>query len=310
MPRFYGEERFQNPALARTAKYDTVVVGTSMSENISMDELKSQYGISAIRQTFAGSSVYEQREGLDVAIRTGQVKSVIWELNFTSFGGYVDKPKDSKAIFPTYLYDTNPFNNIEYLLDPVEMGRAWGIVTNPLPYNGSVVDYEHEKLNQWATWFSYGEDVVMADFEQQEAKGAFDATSSVANTYAWDKIYNNLKVNVFDVVEANPDIEFTFYLAPFSYLEHVSYDMMGIFQNELKFRGTLQYQLSKYNNVKLFDFQADGDIINNLDYYKDKMHYNTTITDRVVNTLLTGQATTRGEFEANQEYLRQLVVSE
>ena len=307
MPRFYPQERYQNPAIARTHEYDMVIVGTSMSENISLDKLKKQYGVNAIRQTFAGSSVYEQRMGLEVAIGTGQVKKVIWELNFTSFGGEIDKPKDSKMIFPEYLYNKNPLDDVKYLLDPVQMGRAWQIYRNPLPYSESVVNYEHEILNKWENWFQYGEEYVLADFAEMRAKGELDVTEKISKRFAWEKIYDNLQVNIFDIVGKNPNIEFTFYLAPFSVLEHVAYKMQGIFDEEMKFRAVCFYQLSRLANTKLFDFQGDKEVVENLNYYKDKMHYNRAITNNILWTVMTFEGTPEEQFEENQVYLRTCV---
>ena len=307
MTRFYPEERYQNPAIAHSYKYDTVVVGTSMSENISIDKLKSDYGLNAIRQTFAGSSVFEQRSGLDVALRTGQVKNVIWELNFTSFGGADNKPKDSKAIFPYYLYDNNPFDKVEYLLDPVQLERAWQIVTNPLPQSTLISNHEMEILNVWETWFPYGAQYVWADFNQQRGNGAFDNTTAVQSTYSMTNIDNNFVTNVFDVVKANPNVQFVFYFAPFSVLEHASYEMQGIFENELEFRKLAFYGLSQFNNVRVIDFQGDNDTITNLDLYKDKMHYSPVVTNDVLYTIMSGFDTKPSEFEFKQNDLINIV---
>jgi len=306
MPRFYTQERFQNPAIAHSFSYDTVICGTSMSQNVSLRTLRETYGFNPIRQTFAGSSAFEQASGLNVAIKTGQVKSVIWELNFTSFGGEVDTPKDSKAVFPDYLYNENCIDNYKYLLDPVQIRRAWQVVTNWLPYNGVVTDYESENLNKWESWFTYGEDIVVADFKDRLNKGEFEPNEKLIEMMDIDKIKENIEVNVEKFVRENPQIEWIFCFAPFSALEHVAYEMQGILENELFFRQAAFYSLSKYENVKFFDFQGDVAFVENLDNYKDSMHYKAEVTNSMLYYMLNYEDTTAEEFEINQIYLKEL----
>ncbi|MCL2739724.1 MAG: hypothetical protein FWE47_00810 [Oscillospiraceae bacterium] len=307
LPRFYGQERFQNPAIAHSFTYDTVVVGTSMSANVSLNTLRNAYGFEPIRQTFAGSSVFEQQSGLSVALRTGQVKKVIWELNFTSFGGEVDKPKDSKAIFPSYLYNKTWLDDFKYLLDPVQIVRAWEIARDWLPYNGGVMDYELEDLRKWGSWFNYSKEITMADFNIRRDKGEFEPTGRLLERHSNEKLANNIAVNVVDIVRAYPDVEWIFCFAPFSALEHVIYDEQGIFEQQLNFRHGAYYSLRQLENVRIFDFQGDKAIVEDLSNYKDSMHYSPAITNLMLYYMLNYDETTDEEFDANQIYLRKLV---
>jgi hypothetical protein len=122
-----------------------------------------------------------------------------------------------------------------------------------------------------------------------------------------NNIKENVEVNVEKVVRENPQIEWTMCFAPFSALEHVVYDLQGILEQEFLFRQITFYSLSKYENVKFFDFQGDVAFVENLDNYKDSMHYNSEVTNSMLYYMLNYEDTTAEEFEANQVYLKELV---
>ena len=53
--------------------------------------------------------------------------------------------------------------------------------------------------------------------------------------------------------------------------------------------------LLKYENVKVFCFQSETDITNNLDYYMDTIHFSPEINRRMLDHIIAG------EYEVTQE---------
>ena len=58
-PYYYNQTRFQNPAIARTHTYDSIILGTSMAENFSTSQIKSVLEINPVNLALEGSSCYE-----------------------------------------------------------------------------------------------------------------------------------------------------------------------------------------------------------------------------------------------------------
>lgn len=303
LPRFYDQQRFQMPAIARTFTYDTIIMGTSMSENISIGMLQEEFGMTAIRGTMSGSSAFEQRMGLEVALRTGQVRNVIWDLNFLSFSGETNEVRDRDAAFPFHLYDGRWWTDFRYLLDPTMTRRSWHIITNRLPYNELLAAQELEILNKWGRWSLFGEDIVRYSWERQ----TFEAGTEMIEKHGITRTMANLEENVLPLVAANPDITFRFYFPPFSVLEYVTYAREGIFEAGLIWRLQTFDALRDFPNVQIFDFQAEREIITNFDLYMDRAHHNLEVTDWVVREIMRGEQVTREQILENNRAIRAMM---
>src|SRR5262245_6590005 len=115
-PPELGEERFQNPGLARHYDYAAVLVGSSYSQNFSPRELTRELGLKTLKLSISGAFAHEEFQTVRLALRTGKPRLVLWNINHAAFTGGVDRVHDS-AFFPAYLYDGNPWNATAYLLN-------------------------------------------------------------------------------------------------------------------------------------------------------------------------------------------------
>ena len=118
-PIFSQEQRYQNPSLARNWEYNTMILGTSMTENFVPSYVDATFGdgTKTIKLSISGSSLYEERLAGEVALRTGQVERIIWGLDYASFRGGKELLHEEYGPFPLYLYDENPLNDIQYLFN-------------------------------------------------------------------------------------------------------------------------------------------------------------------------------------------------
>src|SRR5207244_2667821 len=102
-PVFSTNERYQLPGLAKNYDYDTVIAGTSMSQNFYPSYANKVLGARVLKVAISGSSAHEQFLILNVAVRTGKVKRVIWGLDEWAFSGAPDRVRDDLGMFPHYL---------------------------------------------------------------------------------------------------------------------------------------------------------------------------------------------------------------
>ena len=61
-PFFYYNSRYLSPGLVKNYNFDTIIVGTSTSENFLVDEVDRMLNTKSLQVSFAGASAYEQKK--------------------------------------------------------------------------------------------------------------------------------------------------------------------------------------------------------------------------------------------------------
>jgi len=79
-------------------------------------------------------------------------------------------------------------------------------------------------------------------------------------------------------IEARPDVTFIFYSPPYSILYWDDCLLRGRLTAEICAQNEVYKKLLEYDNVRIFYFQDNWDIITNLDNYKDYSHYSKDIS--------------------------------
>ena len=101
-----------------TTRTTRLVIGTSVSLGFRADRIHDTLGWNALNLAMPGASAHEQSLLLEVALRTGRVRHVLWDVNHEYLRGDPDWVSDYDGAFPAYFYDTNRWNEIpNYLLN-------------------------------------------------------------------------------------------------------------------------------------------------------------------------------------------------
>lgn len=300
-PDFYDQQRYQAPGIAKNYNYSLAFVGTSMSENFSLKEVSDETGKSAVRLTMSGSSAYEQKLILDLALSSNPaLDTVIWDINYSSLSGNADAVRDRDAVFPMYLYDQNMFNDFRYLLDPLVTQRTAKQILRGARYSQPDADEALENLNRWANWSSFSKEITLQSFNSSVERGEFQAFEYVKEDYKLEKLKSNVDKNIFSAALANPNISFKYYFPPFSILEIISFKMNGTFDNFIRIRDYIFQNYSHYDNIEIFDFQA-SDFILELENYKDRAHHIPQMNSRMLRYMLGGEPVSPEAFAENQK---------
>lgn len=82
-PIAFTNERYQNAGLAKNLKYDSIILGTSMTENFVLNEVENYLNFGKVlKLSLAGSSAKEQSTTLQTAISSNkELKNVLWGLD-------------------------------------------------------------------------------------------------------------------------------------------------------------------------------------------------------------------------------------
>lgn len=281
-PVFSTEERYQNPGLAKNYTYNTIIIGTSMTENFVPSYVDQQLGgeTKTMKLSMKGSTSGEQSLIAKLAFDTGQVHKVIWGLDYFAFKG---ADGETLSDMPMYMYDDSLFNDIKYLFNITnftQIGKSiYHLATGGSANQQSDLDY----LNNWHIRSKYGAELILNDWRKAKYKEQYFGL----NEEPLQAIEANFNRNVLTYVKQHPETEFMFFYPPYSVLRHEVWSETNKqrYENQFAFKEYVFQQLSRYPNVKLYDFQSDEQITFNLDLYKDLSHHSQDINDRIIQAM-------------------------
>jgi hypothetical protein len=304
-PHFSTQQRYQNPGLAKNYEYDTIIIGTSMTENFLPSYVNKQLGVKAMKLSMSGATAKEQYMIAKLAIETGKVKNVIWGVDYFALRGDPNRVRDEFGPFPFHFYDNNPLNDWRYLVNMDTTLDSLRIIAEQLGLR------EHQpvsldRLNTW-TGYTYGKQVVLAEWNK-----VMNGQPFTPSEYEFANIKTNLDDNLIALIRQHPEIRFYLYYPPYSILQHRFFyeKSKALFDNELDTKQYLFEQIGSLANVKIFDFQHEAKITFNLNNYKDLAHHSRTINEYIIDAIKAGRyQVTRENLPAMLAQLRKQVES-
>ncbi len=262
------KKRYQIAGIARNFDIENAVIGNSLAENIRQTDLDMALGGKVVRLTAEGSHPLDWCLVLNILQkRESAPRKLLFNLDPFIFCG---SPTKLKHEWPLYLYDCNPFNDIQYLWNidiTWEMTREW-IKANrrhhiPEPDAGYVRDESVQ----------HGREFIMKRMQREPiANTSPDEVAYITNAL------ENLSL-LKPYFKAMPQTEFIFFCSPFSILYWDSCRRNLTFNACRESYRQVFELLLEYPNVTVFFWEDDEMFraICNLDYYADSAHFNTPI---------------------------------
>ena len=293
-----GSERLINPGIARNYDYNIAVLGTSTSQNFLKKDVEHAFGKRAINLSLSGSTNYEQRELMKLVVVNPNVETIIYGLDFFSFDKGVT---ESRVQLQEYLYNKVILSNLKYIFN-FETFRIFLKVSKKKLQKKEFDSNWRDKLGYWGDRFTYSEDKALT-FDSSTQNGAqnIGIISGLKNGYNKENMDKNLEI-FSKIISENPNIKFEIYFPPYASIYWVFADKYGEKDKLLNFKIEAIEHLKKNSNVKIYDFQNAYNITNNLDNYKDIVHYNPKISKKILELIK------KENYEVNKEdYSKNLI---
>ncbi len=297
-----GTQIYSNAGIAKSYEYDSVVIGSSMTENFLPSQLDSLFGGQFVKLPINAGSPYNHKQMMDMAFATHDVRRVLYGVDVELYTYFYKTPK---CEMPDYLYDFNPFNDVRYWFNKSVLARyiprclaAWGERDPDL----------RDTMYTWGDLYPYGEEYALAD--TPITGEAFEQTPPEDNPKMSQQTMLNVTHNVLPFIKAHPDTEFLFFFPPYSLAMWYGFYRSGVLNDHLNQKEAIIAALLPYDNAKIYDFQARTDWITDLDNYIDASHYGPWINAAM------GEAVSRDEqrvvsvasAQANDAIIRALVM--
>ncbi len=276
-----NEERYQNDGIARNYEYEALITGTSMSQNFKAGEFEALWQVPAVKTAYSGASYHELNACINRAIGYNpNLKYVICSMD----GNRLIYPaeQDEYTDYPDYLYDANPFNDVEYLFNKEVLPRTVAVL------NYTKSGQKTPDMDEYGSWNNYkefGREAVLSTFthmEQQSAKVELSQEDIIM-------VRENIEKNFLTTARENPEITFYFFQPPYSICYWDAITRTGQLEAQLQAQEIATGLLLTADNVHVFAFDDRIDITGNLDNYTDTLHYGEWINSEILHCMYDGE---------------------
>ena len=285
---------YSNAGIARQYDYDSIVVGTSVTENFRPSQMDSVLGGRFIKLCSSAGTAYNHAILMDLAFRTHDVKRVVYGLDVYSFVKGLD---ETGTTMPMYLYDDNLFNDAAYWLNRSVLAsflprclRTWG---------QQQTDALRDTMYAWQDQYTFGPDALW--------DVTFKAPESRKNPGEYiEAAHENLEAHLIPFIKFNPDVQFDIFFPPYSAAEWAKMEGNGTLDALLTLRRLCYERLYGFANVRIFDFAAKEEWVTDINNYKDPLHYGPWINDAITECIAAGEnlVTDTAQIEAADAQLR------
>ena len=266
----YTNERYQNAGLIKHQDYDSICIGSSVTSNFRASWFDERFGGKTLKVSYPGGTFSDFDTALETAYATHDIKRVYWSLDPRLLA---DDPQNPHEL-PTYLYDFNPFNDIQYLLNKDILLESCS-QTILATLSGTHTDLDEAFV--WETEDTkYGLDVAIASYERPKDIG-FQYDRHVFNT----PLRANLAI-VDKWVDNHPETTFYLSFPPYSTLYFDSIKRQGQIDAMMFLLYDTANRYKDKPNVKFYSFIDQNAITTNYDNYTDMVHYRSEVNRYIV----------------------------
>lgn len=299
-----GTQIYSNAGIAKSYDYDSVLIGSSMTENFRPSQLDSLFGGRFVKIPVNAGSPYNHKQMMDMAFSTHDVRRVLYGVDIELFTYFYTTPK---CEMPDYLYDEHIFNDVRYWFNQSVLAE---FIPKCLRTWGQTDEDQRDTMYTWGSMYPYGRDAVLRDFAftgpkagQEPIAGEDEAAAMSQQTML------NVAHNIVPFIQSHPDTQFIFFFPPYSLARWVEFDQLGDMHYHMNQKEAVARALLEHDNVRVFDFQANTDWILDLDNYIDTGHYGPWINDAMAQAMAAGQfeITDPAQIKQNNAVIRDYV---
>lgn len=296
------DERYMNDGIAKNFEYEALLTGTSMTENFKTSEIERLFGVTAVKLPFSGGSYKEVNSIVETALKKSDndIKLVIRGLDNSMMLQPADAMRYEETTYPSYLYNDRILDDVEYLLNKKVVIES--IIPDTLKLlrhkEGGITSFDD--YANWNKFYKFGKETVEANYNRLNKADKMKPFTGSDR----DMLKDNIKKNVTKIADEYPDIQFYYFITPYSFLYWDSLIQSGEFYRTLEAEQLAIQEILNHPNIKLFSFNNRFSMTCNLDNYKDVVHYGEWVNSKILQWMENGDY--QLSKENYEEYLKQV----
>lgn len=280
-------QRSQNDGICKHFDYDALVTGTSMTENFKISEVNALFGVNAIKVPYSGGTYKEINDSLVIAFQNNpNLKTVIRCLDYSKLLEEKDAMRNDLGKYPTYLYDSDPFNDVFYLFNKdVLFSRSYAmtLAAKEPGFQPGITSFD--AYSRWQDHYTFGTQTVLQNGLDISPAGSAAHLSDADR----ETILANITQNVTSLADAHPGATFYYFFSPYSAAWWASRINDGTMEKWLEAEEYIISLILEHDNIRLFSFNGRTDITTDLNNYKDTIHYGEWVNSFMLRSMCDGK---------------------
>ena len=277
--------RTYNAVIAKTMKYNAVILGSSLSQNFRCSELDKIQNVQSLKMPFESAHISELLFTLRYANQFQKIDLVLFDLNFSMF-----LRKDPAVPIPERIYQLGRMETLQLLkFSTCYKSLVYLFKNYILGKRGSI---SRDELYSWDKMLPTGEQILAKRLftidPGKDPQVIFPITEQTMANAQY-----NVRTYLLPLLEENQDKKIFLFFPPYMMLAYENFPLEDI----ISLKKYLAETILQYPNVRLYDFQTAIEITENPDNYKDKVHYGTSINSWML------EQTTKDEYLLTQNNL-------
>ena len=269
---------YQCIGTVRNFDYDSILLGSSVAENYNNRWFDEAFGGTTIKGIQRSATTVDMLYYLNEAIKTHELKNVYYNLDTFSLTADAKKIYPDESL-PLYLYNDNLLDDVKYIWNK-------DVIFEHVPYMlamSLVGDYDEGASYNWAQYKTFSEAGTLSNYNRVE-----EIIPMLTEEYYKENVDANIAA-VENVVKNNPQITFRFICPPYSMLWWDNAYRNGETEQNLYANREAAKRLLPYENVEMYYFQNDEQVITNLNNYMDTIHFSDAINGAIVDHMKNGK---------------------
>ena len=261
----------------RSYDFDAVLFGSSICQNFKCSEIDAALHVKSVKATTPGMTSDMFDQFFETAWRYHGDKLTRCVLGVDIFG-FAKKRANNNY---DYLYKDRIFPwEYFYSEDTVEAVADVFITNISAPFNS----ISRHQLNEDVMFsnkprFKYNRELVEEDVRNWTTTPDLPIAPTI----------ENFEKHLFVHVRNHPEIQFDLFMPPYSIYYWCLMREHGKLEDNLELRDVFARMAAEYPNVRVYDFQAEFDIVCSFDLYKDITHYSPDINSRIIKDIGEGK---------------------
>lgn len=282
-PYVVDNQLTQNPGMAEHMEYDSVILGSSMTVNFETDWFLELMDLNTLKLSYSSAYPKDISNILEKVYkpyedgRNKDIKDVFLGLDIVTYSGDIN---ETKYPLPKYLYDDNPINDINYLINKdVLLNYVMRPIVDPEP-----TDLSHVYASWWTDEY-YNEEWVLMN---HDAILTMESVEMDPDSFL-EPIKANLEANICPYIEEHSETEFVIFFPPYSILFWNDVIMGNRLEATLNAYRCVANKLKDYQNVSMYFFPCYEEVVTDLNNYADYTHYHPSVNRYMTECFVDGE---------------------
>lgn len=267
MPAVLYNEVYQTAGAAENFDYDSAVVGSSMTENYRASWFDEDFGWKTVKLSYEGAGTDDLKAILTMVFKKDrQVKNIVLAVDDYQ----MISDSSLKAIErPEYLYNDRLLDDVNYLFNKDAFKAALERIADGITGREEDLDSAYN----FSSKYEFSKEQVRKDAAPFRNNIKANPPEKQAEETAYlQQCKANLE-NLLPFMEENKETNFMIVFSPYSILNWEKKVLAGTLEAQLYADAYTIEQFLKYDNVRVFYFQDEYEMITDLEQYMDTCHY-------------------------------------